>query len=314
MGNALVVHEEVRAALAACRPVVCLESTIITHGMPYPANLGMANDVAAILRAHGVVPATVAVMDGSVCVGLENEQLQRLADPSSGIVTRKTSRRDLAAMLVASSDGTVAGGTTVSATMLAAKAAGVSVFVTGGIGGVHRGAAQTMDISADLTELGQTPVAVVCAGIKSILDIPLTLEYLETLGVPVFTVGSHDAPFPAFFARDSGCASPNTLPCALECARVMHAQFDQLGLQTGLLFANPIPVEFERDDVEVAIQTALAECQVGWCLARTRFGPHLTVFCRQLECIQGRAITPYVLRRVNELSAGGSLKANLALV
>lgn len=288
----LQVHPDVAAALAAGRPVVALESTIISHGMPWPQNAQTALRVQAAVRDAGAVPATTAVIDGRLCAGLDDGQIERLA--RAGTATPKASRRDLPLLIAQGRSGT----TTVAATMIIAAAAGIRVFATGGIGGVHRGAAQTMDISADLLELARTPVAVVCAGAKSILDLPLTLEVLETHGVPV--LGYRTEVLPAFFCRDSGLKLDARLDSPAEIAAVMQAQWgsDQVGglRGGGLLVCNPIPEAhaLPRAVVDAAIDSALADA------AR--------------QGIAGKAVTPFLLARVNALTGGDSLAANVALV
>jgi pseudouridylate synthase len=284
--SGVIVSDEVRSAVADGRPVVALESTIISHGMPYPDNVGMAVEVEGIVRASGAVPATIAIIGGRPRVGLEPDDLELLAsDPG----VDKVSVRDLPIVVARGGHGA----TTVAATVRLAALAGISTFATGGIGGVHRGAEQTMDISADLTELGRTGVAVVCAGVKSILDIGLTLENLETLGVPVLVLGSDE--FPSFYSRSSGHPAPARVESAAEVAAVMHAQWD-LGLTGGLIVANPIPAadEIAADRIAGIIDQALADCD-------------------RLS-IAGKDITPYLLRRIVELSDGASLTANLALI
>lgn len=283
----LDLHPEVAAALADGRPVVALESTIITHGMPWPRNAETALAVQAELRAHGAVPATTAVIDGRLVAGLDEPQIERLA--RAGAATPKASRRDLPVLLAQRGSGS----TTVAATMVIAAQAGIRVFATGGIGGVHRGAGQTMDISADLQELARTPVAVVCAGAKSILDLGLTLEYLETHGVPV--LGYRTDTLPAFFCRDSGFALEARLDDPAAIARVMRAQWDG-GLGGGLLVCNPIPEAhaLPRAAIDAAIDAALADA------AR--------------QGITGKAVTPFLLQRVEQLTAGRSLAANVQLV
>lgn len=280
------IAPEVRDALAGGRAVVALESTIITHGMPFPENLAMAREVEGIIRRNGAIPATIAVIDGRIRVGLDGPALERLA-AAKGIP--KASRRDLAALVA----GGRSGGTTVAATMIAAAATGIPLFATGGIGGVHRGAEQTFDISADLIELGRTPVAVVCAGAKSILDIAKTLEVLETQGVPVLGYRTDD--FPAFFARSSGHRVGHCVDSAGAAARVIHAQ-RRLGLAAGILVANPIPEEYAlpADEIEA----------------------HIAEACREADAtvISGKELTPYLLARINRLTAGRSLEANIALV
>ena len=285
-GSLIAIAPEVRDALAEGRAVVALESTIVTHGMPYPANAETAGAVEALIRAEGAVPATIALMGGTVRVGLDSPELHRLA-AAEGVA--KVSRRDLAALLVRKATG----GTTVAATMIAAARAGISVFATGGIGGVHRGAEQTWDVSADLAELGRTPVAVVCAGCKSILDIPKTLEVLETEGVPV--LGYRTADFPAFFARSSGGKVDHCFDSPDEIARVIWMQ-RRLGLETGILIANPIP---EQDALP-------AEQMEEWIAAA----------CREARDagVSGKELTPFLLARINELTGGTSLRANIALV
>lgn len=266
--------------------MVALESTIITHGMPFPANVETARAVEAVVRENGAAPATIAVMDGRIMVGLEACGLDALASAKD---VAKASGRDLAAVMARGGSA----GTTVSATMRIAALAGIRVFATGGVGGVHRGAEETFDISADLTELGRTEVAVICAGVKSILDIARTLEYLETQRVPVIACGSDD--FPAFYTRSSGLKADHRLDTAEEIARAIaiHAE---LGTGTGMLIANPIPEADALDPsfIDEAIATAVAEAtQRG--MAR-------------------KELTPFLLARINELSGGRSLAANIALV
>jgi len=282
----LSVASEVHDALASGRAVVALESTIITHGMPYPQNLEMARKVEADVRQSGAVPATIAIMDGKFRVGLEGEDLERLA--VEGHKAAKASRRDVAALLVS---GELAG-TTVATTMMAANWAGIRVFATGGIGGVHRGAESTFDISADLEELSQTPVAVVCAGAKSILDIAKTLEVLETNGVPVVGYGTDE--FPAFWARTSGYKLDRGFDTPADLARLLALQFS-LGLG-GVLIANPIPEADELDagEIEAQISRAVAEAEQ--------------------RGISRKALTPFLLQRIFELTGGRSLAANIALV
>ena len=232
--NQLVFSPEVAEARAAGRPLVALESTVISHGMPWPDNLATAQLLEAAVRQEGAVPATIAVIDGKIRIGLQPAELERLARGAEPV--QKLSRRDLAIRLCKGG----LGATTVAATMIAARAASIAVFATGGIGGVHRGAQQSFDISADLSELSRTPVAVVCAGAKSILDLPLTLEVLETLGVPV--LGYRTAAFPAFYSRDSGLAVDAQVEDPVEIARICRTHW-QLGLQSGVLVANPVPAE-----------------------------------------------------------------------
>ncbi|KJE98216.1 pfkB family carbohydrate kinase [Capsaspora owczarzaki ATCC 30864] len=289
----LSVSEEVRAALAAGRPVVALESTIVSHGMPYPENVRTALEVEAILRAHPaapVVPATVAIIDGKIQVGLSQEQLERLGQAGHKAV--KTSRRDFGQVLASKS---AIGATTVSGTMIAAHMAGIPLFVTGGIGGVHRGVLETYDVSADLTELGRTPVAVVCAGAKSILDIPRTLEYLETEGVPTITLGHNSPDFPAFFTPSSGIPAMTHVETEQACAEIIHAHL-RAGLTSGLVVGVPIPTAFSSQSsfIQSAIDQALGEVSA--------------------RGITGKETTPFLLARVNELTKGVSLTANIALV
>ncbi|CAI0541427.1 unnamed protein product [Linum tenue] len=278
---------EVYQALSSGRAVVALESTIISHGMPYPQNLETAKQVEEIVRKNGAVPATIAILDGVPCVGLSAEQLERLA--TLGTRAQKTARRDIAYVVA----GRRNGATTVSATMFFASTVGIPVFVTGGIGGVHRHGEETMDVSSDLTELGKTPVAVVSAGVKSILDIPKTLEYLETQGVCV--VGYKTDEFPAFFTDTSGCKAPCRLDTPEECARLIDAT-TKLKLGNGVLIAVPIPKEQSASGskIESAIQKALKEARE--------------------KNIIGSAETPFLLARVNELTGGASLASNIALV
>ncbi|XP_035521703.1 pseudouridine-metabolizing bifunctional protein C1861.05 [Morone saxatilis] len=281
------VHPSVSQALAEDKPVVALESTIITHGMPYPHNLSTAKEVEAIVRAEGATPATVGVIEGEVRVGLSSKELDFLARCENSL---KVSRRDLPYVI---SKG-LSGGTTVSATMIAAHRAGVPVFVTGGIGGVHRDGENSLDISADLTELGRTPIAVVSAGVKSILDIGRTLEFLETQGVCVATYGTLKN-FPAFFSPQSGFTSPYQV-CNPEEAAKLIASTLSLGLQSGVLLAVPIPEEYAAagQHIEEAIQAAVTEAS----------GKGIT----------GRDVTPFILQKVNEMTKGKSLQANIALI
>jgi pseudouridylate synthase len=284
------VHPEVADALAAGQPVVALESTIISHGMPYPQNVAMATEVEGIVRRHGAVPATIAVLGGVPCIGLDRSQLEHLAGGTAHPDVHKATTRDLPWLIATGADGA----TTVAATMRLAAANGIAVFATGGIGGVHRGAAESFDISADLGELAVTPVAVVSAGIKSILDIALTLEHLETAGVPVIVNGSDT--FPSFYSRDSGLPAPRRVDGAPAIAAVLDAAWNILGMRVGVSIANPIPVESEipRDEIDVVIADALAE------LAG--------------RGVHGRDVTPFLLAGVVERTAGRSLEANLALV
>ena len=277
---------EVAAARAEGRPLVALESTIITHGMPWPQNLETARAVEEEVRAAGAVPATIAVMDGAIRVGLDAPELERLARAEN---VMKLSRADLAVCLA---QGRM-GATTVAATMICAHLAGIAVFATGGIGGVHRGAETSLDISADLQELAQTPVTVVAAGAKAILDLPKTLEVLETLGVPVIAYGQ-DA-LPAFWSRDSGLTAPLRLDRAADISRA-HQMRAALGLAGGQLVANPIPVADEIPAATLAPLIARAQAEA------------------EAHGIAAKAVTPYLLGRIFELTEGRSLAANIALV
>ncbi len=282
----LTLTDEVAGALADGTPVVALESTIISHGMPYPQNVAMALEVEGIIREAGAVPATIAVLDGRPKIGLGADDLELLASHEE---VTKVSVRDLPFVVARGTHGA----TTVAATMRLAALTGIRTFVTGGLGGVHRGAQETFDVSADLTELGSTDVAVVCAGVKSILDIALTLETLETLGVPVLGYGSDE--FPSFFSRGSGHAAPMRVDSAAEVAAVMAAKWE-LGISGGLVVAAPIPVEDEipADEMGSIIDRALADMgDLG---------------------IHGKDATPYLLGRIVELTDGASLTANIALV
>lgn len=277
---------EVAKALAEHTPIVALESTIITHGMPWPENLRTAERVEEEVRAHGATPATIAIMGGYLHIGLSPDDLRRLAQARD---VAKLSRADIAACLAAGRTGA----TTVAATMIAAHLAGIGVFATGGIGGVHRGAETSFDISADLQELSSTPVTVVAAGAKAILDLPKTLETLETLGVPVIAYGQDD--LPAFWSRSSGLRSPLRMNSAAEIAAA-HLMRARLGLPGGQLVANPIPAEAEipRDVIDPVIETALEEAKI--------------------QGIAAKAVTPFLLQRIYELTEGRSLAANVALV
>jgi len=277
----------VAAAVRDNRPIVALESTIIAHGMPWPVNVETALSVEAEVRALGAIPATVAVIDGRPKVGLSADDIERIG--RGGAAIAKLSRRDLA---IAAARGDT-GATTVAATMIVAALAGIHVFATGGIGGVHRGAATSFDISADLQELARSPVAVICAGAKAILDLRLTLEYLETHGVPV--VGYRSDEFPAFFIRGSGLPVDVRLDDATAIARVMHAKW-ALGLDGGLVIANPVPESFAlpRERAEEAIERALHEASA--------------------QGVTGKALTPFLLARVNALTGGDSLASNRELV
>lgn len=287
----LVYSNEVKNALQNNKPIVALESTIISHGMPYPKNVETALLVEETVRANGAVPATCAIIGGEPTVGLEPEKIEYLGKTGLGVT--KVSRRDMSIVTALGMDGA----TTVAGTMMLADMAGIKLFATGGIGGVHRGAETSMDISADLEELGKTPVAVVCAGVKSILDIGLTLEYLETKGVPVITYKSQD--FPAFYTQKSGFKSPNTLNDPENIAKVIaaNAELGRLsGRPNGMIIANPIPDEYSMDEAEISavIANAVAEAE--------RLG------------VKGKEITPYLLDRIQRLTKGRSLEANIALV
>lgn len=282
----LVMTDEVTAALHDGAPIVALESTIISHGMPYPQNIEMATEVERIIRVGGAVPATIAILGGRPHIGLTEKDLHLLATDQN---VTKVSVRDMPYVM---SQG-LHGATTVAATMRLAALAGIAVFVTGGLGGVHRGAEQTFDISADLTELSTTNVAVVSAGVKSILDIALTLEKLETLGVPVVAYGTNE--FPAFFSRVSGCPAPLRLDTPEQFASLMKTKWE-LGLTGGIAIVNPIPVEDEipEEQIGVIIEQALADMnQRG---------------------ITGKDATPFLLGRIVEITEGASLAANIALV
>ena len=283
----LDIHPEVAHAIAQGQPLVALESTIISHGMPYPQNVQTALRVEAEVRAHGAVPATIAILNGRLKVGLVAADIEMLA--KLGLNATKVSRRDVPFMVAAGQTGA----TTVAATMMLAAMAGIAVFATGGIGGVHRGAQQTFDVSADLQELSRTPVAVVCAGAKSILDLGLTLEYLETHGVPV--IGFKTDSLPAFFTRCSAFKVDYRLDTADAIANVMHAKWD-MGLNGGLVITNPIPEAFAMPagKIDLAIAQALQEAD----------SQHIT----------GKATTPFLLDRVNQLTGGNSLAANIELV
>ncbi len=282
----IVYSKEVAAAKVRGAPIVALESTIITHGMPFPGNLEMARSVETIIREQGAVPATIAVIEGILHIGLEDAQIAALAQ-MTGVM--KLSRADIAFALAERRSGA----TTVAATMIAASRAGISVFATGGIGGVHRGAEESLDISADLEELARTPVIVVSAGPKAILDIPKTLEFLETRGVPVVTYDSEE--FPAFWSRNSGLRSPLSLSSPAAIANFQRMR-EQLGIEGGLLIANPVPEEYEipREEMEIYIGRALASAE--------------------REEVTGKDVTPFLLDNIFHLTAGRSLKTNVALV
>jgi pseudouridine-5'-phosphate glycosidase len=277
---------EVAAAKAAGRPVVALESTIITHGMPFPGNLEMAESVESIIRSEGAVPATIAVIKGQLHIGLDQAELHALAQTSDAM---KLSRADLA---FAISEGRT-GATTVAATMIAAARGGIHVFATGGIGGVHRKAEESFDISADLEELSRTPVIVVCAGAKAILDVPKTLEVLETKGVPVVTFGQDD--FPAFWSRSSGLKSPLRLDGPDRIAAFQRSR-EAFGIAGGMLIGNPVPERHE-------IPSAEMEGYIAQALERA-----------EAKGISGKAVTPFLLASIFEITEGRSLTTNIALV
>ncbi len=286
MNDLIQLSPEVAAARAEGRPVVALESTIIAHGMPWPQNLETAREVEDVIRAEGAVPATIAVIGGRIRVGLTDAELQQLAQAPDAM---KLSRRDLP---YAIATGRL-GATTVAATMICAHLAGIAVFVTGGIGGVHRGGHESFDISADLQELARTPVAVVCAGAKSILDLGLTLEYLETHGVPVLSVGQDN--FAAFFTPDSGLKADFRMDDAQSQARFIRAKW-ALGLSGGVVVSNPVPAAQAMPRVEIDAITAQALAEA------------------EAQGIQGKAITPFLLARIKALTGGRSLATNIALV
>ncbi|PWC77282.1 pseudouridine-5'-phosphate glycosidase [Azospirillum sp. TSH64] len=283
----LLPTPEIADALATGHPVVALESTVISHGMPYPRNLETARALEAEVRAAGALPATIAVMDGRIRIGLDDEALERLA--TAGHAARKLSRRDLPVALATRAFGA----TTVAATMIGARLAGIPVFATGGIGGVHRGAETSFDISADLDELARTSVCVVCAGAKSILDLPKTLELLETRGVPVLGFGTEE--FPAFYSRRSGLSVDHRCDNVQEVAEILRTKW-QLGLEGGVLLANPIPAvdELDADAMEAAVAQALADADA--------------------RRIKGKDITPHLLAALEAITGGRSLTANIALI
>ena len=287
MNRYLDIAPEVQEALANGKPVVALESTIISHGMPYPQNVETALNVEKIIRENGAVPATIAVIGGRMKAGLTPEEIDYLGKTGAGVA--KASRRDLPVLVSLGRDGA----TTVTTTMMIAHMAGISVFATGGIGGVHRGAETTMDISADLEELAQTPVMVVCAGAKSILDLGLTLEYLETKGVPVIGYGTNE--LPAFYTRKSGFGVDYELDTPEELAAAFHAE-RELGMKNGMLVTNPIPEKYSMDHkvIDKAIEQALAEAKA--------------------QGIHGKETTPFLLAKVKDLTGGDSLESNIQLV
>jgi pseudouridylate synthase len=281
------ISDEVQRALGSGQPVVALESTIISHGMPHPQNIEMAGEVEAIVRRRGATPATIAVIDGVCRIGLTGAEIELLGTRHD---VHKATTRDLPWLVATRSTGA----TTVAATMHLAALAGIRIFATGGVGGVHRGAVTTFDISADLSELAATPVAVVCAGVKSILDIPLTLEYLETAGVPVVVVGSDQ--FPAFYSRTSGQPAPRKVDDARQAAAVLDATWGALKLQRGILIANPISSadEIPSREIDGVVADALLELDA--------------------QGIVGQAVTPFLLSRIAERTGGRSLNANISLI
>ncbi|MEG0779790.1 MAG: pseudouridine-5'-phosphate glycosidase [Oscillospiraceae bacterium] len=287
MNPYLDIAPEVADALAQHRPVVALESTIISHGMPYPQNVETALEVERLVREHGAVPATIAILGGRLKAGLSPAEIDYLG--KAGTAVTKASRRDLAVLVARKRDGA----TTVATTMLIAAMAGISVFATGGVGGVHRGAETTMDISADLEELAQTPVLVVCAGIKSILDLGLTLEYLETHGVPVLGFGTRE--LPAFYTRSSGFSVDEQMDTPEELAQAFFVK-RQLGLAGGMLVTNPIPEAYAMEPavIDRAISDALEEAKAAG--------------------IHGKDTTPFLLAKVKDLTGGDSLASNIQLV
>ena len=278
--------DEVKEALEKGKPVVALESTLISHGFPYPENLEVAGEIEEIVRGYGVVPATIAVIGGKIKVGLMRNELEFMAT-SKDIL--KASRRDLAAIVAKGLNGA----TTVAATMMVAERAGIKVFATGGIGGVHRGAEKTFDVSADLQELARTPVVVVCSGAKAILDLPLTKEYLETMGVPVIGFGTEE--LPAFYCRESGLKVDYMVDNEVEAAKIIRTMQD-LGLGGGMIIANPVPeehalsMEYMNEMIEEAVKAA------------------------EKEGIKGKKLTPYLLNKITEFTGGKSLKANIELI
>lgn len=285
--NFLEISDEIKKALKDGQAVVALESTIISHGMPYPQNVETALNVENIVRAEGVLPATIAIIGGKIVVGADSAQIEYLG--KKGLQIPKVSRRDVPVIVAGGMDGA----TTVATTMMAAGMSGVQVFATGGIGGVHRGAETTMDISADLEELAKTDVLVVCAGAKSILDLGLTLEYLETKGVPV--LGYKTNTFPAFYARESEFTLPHRIESAHEAARIFQTK-RKLRLRGGVVVANPIPKEHSLDyhKIEGVITEAVAEAET--------------------KGITGKEMTPFLLSKVSAITAGASLQANIELV
>ncbi|KAF1942433.1 IdgA domain-containing protein [Clathrospora elynae] len=293
------VSEEVREALNSNKPIVALETTIYTHGFPYPENVALASLLESVVRTNGGVPATIGILDGVARVGMDPEELIRLASTAGKSTTLKLSRRDLGYVCgMRLANKSFNGGTTISGTMLLAHLAGIKIFGTGGLGGVHRGAESSMDISADLTELGRTPVTVISSGCKSFLDIPRTIEYLETEGVGIGTFADGregNVDFPAFWSRDSGVKSPTTIANEIEAAAIIHAQH-ALQITSGLLFANPVPLDYAipKEEMDVIIEEALREANAS--------------------NISGKDNTPFVLNKIKELSKGKSIPANRALI
>ncbi|MBQ6349089.1 MAG: pseudouridine-5'-phosphate glycosidase [Clostridia bacterium] len=287
MNKYLEISPEVKAALAGGKPVVALESTIISHGMPYPQNVETAMNVEKIVRENGAVPATIAIIGGKLKAGLSAEEIEYLG--KKGYDVTKASRRDLPVLVARGEDGA----TTVATTMIIAAMAGIKVFATGGIGGVHRGAEVTMDISADLEELARTPVLVVCAGAKSILDLGLTLEYLETKGVPVIGYGTDE--LPAFYTRKSGFGVDYRLDTPEEVAAAFRAKLE-MGLVGGMLVTNPIPEQYSMDPAVInkAIDEAVAEANA--------------------KGIRGKQTTPFLLAKIKDITGGDSLASNIKLV
>ncbi|NCB40526.1 MAG: pseudouridine-5'-phosphate glycosidase [Erysipelotrichia bacterium] len=286
MSENLIISAEVQNALADKLPVVALESTIISHGMPWPQNVETAKMLEKTVRDNGGVPATIAILDGNIRVGLDDSELEMLGTSKN---VRKASRRDLPSILAVKQHAA----TTVSATMICAHLAGIKFFATGGIGGVHRGASETFDISADLPEFTRTPVLVVCAGAKAILDIPLTMEYLETLGIPV--LGYRTDEMSAFYYRSSGVKIPQRFDEPEQAAQIFYQSL-QLGYKSGILVGNPVPEEFSlnRAKIEHCISEALSDAAK--------------------QNVNGQAVTPFLLGRLNAITAGDSLKTNIALV
>ena len=287
MNNYIKISKEVQNAIDNNLPIVALESTIISHGMPYPKNLHTALECEQIVRDNGCVPATIAIIKGKLCVGLEKEDLEYLA--YTGLKVTKVSRRDIPVIVAKGADGA----TTVSATMYIASLAGIKIFATGGIGGVHRGAEVSMDISADLDEFAKTNVTVVCAGAKAILDLPKTLEYLETKGVPV--IGYQTKTLPAFYTRKSNYSVDYQMDTPEEIAKMMKTKWD-LGLNGGVLVTNPIPEEYSLD--EEVMNKAIDEA----------------IESANNEGISGKEITPYLLDKIQKITCGTSLESNIKLV